>query len=38
MQAILEEAGASFADVVMSHVFLTEEGHFRVMNELWNSL
>jgi 2-iminobutanoate/2-iminopropanoate deaminase len=34
VQAVLEEGGASFADVVMLHVFLTEEGHFRVMNEI----
>jgi 2-iminobutanoate/2-iminopropanoate deaminase len=34
VQAVLKEGGASFADVVMLHVFLTEEGHFRVMNEI----
>jgi reactive intermediate/imine deaminase len=34
VQAVLEEAGASFADVVILHFFLTEEGHFRVMNEV----
>jgi 2-iminobutanoate/2-iminopropanoate deaminase len=32
LQAVLTEAGASFADVVLLHVYLTEEGHFREMN------
>jgi reactive intermediate/imine deaminase len=32
IQELLKEAGASFADVVMLHVYLTEEGHFREMN------
>lgn len=32
IQELLKEAGASFADVVMVHVYLTEEGHFREMN------
>ncbi len=32
VRTILEEAGSSFADVVMLHVYLTEEGHFREMN------
>jgi reactive intermediate/imine deaminase len=32
LQAILKEAGSSFADVVMLRVYLTEEGHFRPMN------
>jgi 2-iminobutanoate/2-iminopropanoate deaminase len=32
--AILSEAGASFADVVLLHVYLTEEGHFREMNSV----
>jgi 2-iminobutanoate/2-iminopropanoate deaminase len=30
----LKEAGASFADVVLLHVYLTEEGHFREMNNV----
>ena len=34
LQAILEEAGGSFVDVVMLHVYLTEEGHFREMNKV----
>jgi len=34
VQAVLVEAGTSFADVVMLHIFLTEEGHFRVLNEV----
>ncbi len=34
VQELLKEAGASFADVVMMHVFLTEEGHFREMNNV----
>jgi reactive intermediate/imine deaminase len=36
VQALLKEAGASFADVVMLHVYLTEEGHFREMNTVFN--
>jgi reactive intermediate/imine deaminase len=32
IQEILKEAGASFADVVMLRVYLTEEGHFHAMN------
>ncbi|MGH3973802.1 MAG: Rid family hydrolase [Pseudonocardiaceae bacterium] len=31
-RAVLEEAGSSLADVVLLHVYLTEEGHFREMN------
>jgi reactive intermediate/imine deaminase len=34
VQELLKEAGASFVDVVMLHVYLTERGHFRVMNEI----
>lgn len=34
IQELLKEAGASFADVVMMHVYLTEEGHFREMNNV----
>lgn len=36
IQEILKEAGASFADVVMLHVYLTEEGHFREMNNVFS--
>lgn len=35
IQEILKEAGSSFADVVMLHVYLTEEGHFREMNNVF---
>jgi reactive intermediate/imine deaminase len=36
IQELLKEAGSSFADVVMLHVYLTEQGHFREMNEILN--
>jgi 2-iminobutanoate/2-iminopropanoate deaminase len=36
VQELLKEAGASFADVVMLHVYLTEGGHFREMNAVLN--
>jgi len=35
LQAILKQAGASFADVVQLHVYLTEEAHFREMNTVF---
>jgi 2-iminobutanoate/2-iminopropanoate deaminase len=34
VQELLKEAGSSFADVVMLHVYLTEHGHFREMNQV----
>lgn len=34
VQEILKQAGSSFADVVMLHVYLTEHGHFREMNQV----
>jgi reactive intermediate/imine deaminase len=34
IQELLKEAGASFADVILLHVYLTEEGHFREMNNV----
>ncbi len=34
IQELLKEAGCSFADVVMLHVYLTEESHFRKMNSV----
>ncbi|MDQ4034141.1 MAG: RidA family protein [Actinomycetota bacterium] len=34
VKELLEEAGSSFADVVMLHVYLTEHGHFREMNQV----
>jgi 2-iminobutanoate/2-iminopropanoate deaminase len=36
VQQLLKETGSSFADVVMLHVYLTEEGHFREMNSVMN--
>lgn len=36
VQELLKEAGSSFADVIMLHVYLTEEGHFREMNAVLN--
>jgi 2-iminobutanoate/2-iminopropanoate deaminase len=35
LQAVLKQAGASFADVVLLHVYLTEEAHFREMNTVF---
>jgi 2-iminobutanoate/2-iminopropanoate deaminase len=34
IQELLKEADASFADVILLHVYLTEEGHFREMNNV----
>ncbi|MGH3782501.1 MAG: RidA family protein [Pseudonocardiaceae bacterium] len=34
IQAVLEEAGSSFSDVVMIHAYLTEEGHVRELNSV----
>ncbi len=34
VKELLKEAGSSFADVVMLHVYLTEHGHFREMNQV----
>jgi 2-iminobutanoate/2-iminopropanoate deaminase len=36
MQELLKETGSSFADVAMLHVYLTEEGHFREMNNVFS--
>jgi 2-iminobutanoate/2-iminopropanoate deaminase len=36
IQELLKEAGSSFADVIMLHVYLTEEGHFREMNSVFS--
>jgi reactive intermediate/imine deaminase len=36
IQELLKEAGSSFADVILLHVYLTEEGHFREMNTVLN--
>jgi 2-iminobutanoate/2-iminopropanoate deaminase len=38
VEAILEAAGASFDDVVMVRVYLTDTGHFAELNETYNSL
>ncbi len=35
LQAVLEEAGASFADVVMIRAYLTQQGHFRELNNVF---
>lgn len=34
IQELLKEADVSFADVILLHVYLTEEGHFREMNNV----
>ena len=34
VQDLLKQAGASFSDAVMLHVYLTEEGHFREMDSI----
>ncbi|MFL6073721.1 MAG: RidA family protein [Mycobacteriales bacterium] len=34
--AVLAEAGASFADVVMMRVYLTDPEHFAVMNQVYS--
>lgn len=36
VQAILEEGGASWEDVVMIRVYLTDTDHFAEFNELYN--
>jgi reactive intermediate/imine deaminase len=35
--AILAEAGATFADVVMTRVWLTDYAHFRTMDEIYRT-
>ncbi|HET9255974.1 MAG TPA: RidA family protein [Pseudonocardiaceae bacterium] len=34
VQDLLKQAGASFSDAVMLHVYLAEEGHFREMDSV----
>jgi reactive intermediate/imine deaminase len=34
VQELLKEADSSFVDVVILHVYLTEQGHFREMNNV----
>ncbi|MFE2433259.1 RidA family protein [Streptomyces sp. NPDC059409] len=36
VKAILEEGGASWDDVMMLRVYLTDVGHFAEMNEIYN--
>jgi 2-iminobutanoate/2-iminopropanoate deaminase len=36
LAAVLREAGASFADVVMMRVYLTDPDHFAAMNEVYS--
>ncbi|MCX5204549.1 RidA family protein [Streptomyces sp. NBC_00237] len=36
VQAILEEGGASWEDVMMMRVYLTDVDHFAEMNEIYN--
>lgn len=38
VEAILEAAGASFDDVVMVRVYLTDTAHFAEFNEVYNQL
>lgn len=35
LKAVLAEAGASFADVIMARVYLTDVAHFAEMNEVY---
>lgn len=37
VKAILEEGGASWDDVMMMRVYLTDVDHFAEMNEIYNS-
>ncbi|MBI0296996.1 RidA family protein [Streptomyces sp. PRKS01-29] len=36
VQAVLEEGGASWEDVVMVRIYLTDTGHFAELNEIYN--
>jgi len=38
LQAVLAEAGASFADVVMTRVYLTDVAHFEEMNNVYTEM
>ncbi|MBK1788549.1 Rid family detoxifying hydrolase [Prauserella cavernicola] len=38
LEAVLEAAGASMADVVMMRVYLTDTAHFAELNETYNQL
>ncbi|SEN55890.1 reactive intermediate/imine deaminase [Actinacidiphila rubida] len=37
VQAVLEAGGASWEDVLMIRVYLTDTAHFAEFNELWNA-
>lgn len=37
LQAVLQEAGFSFADVVKTTIFLSDMGHFGTVNEVYGS-
>ncbi|OEJ25266.1 reactive intermediate/imine deaminase [Streptomyces agglomeratus] len=37
VKAILEQGGASWDDVMMMRVYLTDTGHFAEMNEIYNA-
>ncbi|MCX4964488.1 RidA family protein [Streptomyces sp. NPDC079020] len=37
VKAILEEGGATWDDVMMMRVYLTDVGHFAEMNEIYNA-
>ncbi|AQA13704.1 RidA family protein [Streptomyces samsunensis] len=36
VQSVLEEGGASWEDVVMVRIYLTDTGHFAELNEIYN--
>lgn len=37
VKAVLEEGGASWDDVMMMRVYLTDTGHFAEMNDIYNA-
>jgi enamine deaminase RidA (YjgF/YER057c/UK114 family) len=37
VKAVLDEGGASWDDVMMLRVYLTDVDHFAEMNEIWNA-
>ena len=37
VQAVLEAGGATWEDVLMIRVYLTDTGHFAEFNDLWNA-
>ncbi|MCQ8194033.1 RidA family protein [Streptomyces rugosispiralis] len=36
VQSVLEEGGASWEDVMMMRIYLTDTGHFAELNEIYN--